>query len=80
MMALLAETPSGVICTHKEELKMAIYEFIEKVNVFMTVEANSEEEAWAKLDEITLPISQDPRVHQESVECFINYVYESEEV
>ena len=59
---------------------MAIYEFIERVHVYMTVEANSEEEAWAKLDEINLPICQDPRVSQESVECLINQVWEGEEV
>ena len=47
---------------------MPRYEFLEKVHVYMTVEANSEEEAWAKLDEIEIPICQDPRVNQESVE------------
>ena len=58
---------------------MPKYQFIEKVNVFMTVEANSDEEAWDKLDEIVLPICQDPRVFYDTVECFIHEKWEDED-
>ena len=56
---------------------MPKYEFIERVHIYMTVEANSEEEAWTKLDEIDLPICQDPRVVYDSVECSINEIWEN---
>ena len=57
---------------------MPKYEFLEKVHVYITVEANSEEEAWTKLDEIELPISQDARVSYDTVECSINEIWEIE--
>jgi hypothetical protein len=58
---------------------MKRYEFVEKVFVYMTIEANSEEEAWNKLhDEIELPICQDPRVSYDSVECILDNIEEIE--
>mgnify|MGYP003353474387 CR=1 FL=1 len=43
---------------------MPKYEFLEKVHVYMTVEANSEEEAWAevtKYEKVLEPLGITPR-------------------
>ena len=58
---------------------MPKYEFLERVHVYTTIEANSEDEAWEKLDEIVLPLSQDPRVSYDSVQCVINEIWEDED-
>jgi Trp operon repressor len=58
---------------------MKMYEFMEKVHIYYTVYAESEDEAWAELDKLVKPIYHED--HQvDVVECFINYVDEVENV
>ena len=56
------------------------YQFIERVYVYYTVEANSEEEAWEKLPELDPPYykSCDHDVSFEVEECWIENVWEFE--
>ena len=57
---------------------MPKYQFLEKCHIYTTVEANSEEEAWMVLDTIKYPLSEDPRVSYDSVQCEINDIWENE--
>ena len=59
---------------------MKKFEFIERVNVYFTVEAENQDEAWAKLDQVKLPYDALREVADVDIlECFINYEWESED-
>lgn len=54
---------------------MPIYEFLERVNVYYSVQADNEEDAYKELDK--LQVSYDAIREKGSVDiidCFINYV------
>jgi hypothetical protein len=58
---------------------MKRYEFIERVNVYYTVEAENADEAWAKLDK--LEVSYDAirdKGDVDIIDCCINYEEEIE--
>lgn len=61
---------------------MKRYEFMEKVHIYYTVYAESEDEAWSELDKISKPIEQNHTQDYsvDVIECFINYAEESENV
>ena len=53
---------------------MKRFEFIERVNIYFTVEAENDQEAWAKLDQVKLPYDALREVADVDIlECFINY-------
>ena len=55
---------------------MKSFEFAEKVFVYYTVEAETEEEAWQKLDKIKVPYGDADVTSVDVVECFVNCVEE----
>ena len=59
---------------------MPKYQFIERVHIYYTVEAESEEEAWEKLGELDNPCSKssDPSISFDVVQCEINDIWEDE--
>lgn len=53
---------------------MKRFEFIERVNVYFTVEAENDQEAWEKLDQVKLPYDTLREVADVDIlECFINH-------
>ncbi len=61
---------------------MPNYQFIERLHVYYTVEAESEEEAWEKLDQLNPPHLDkiwDSNISYDSVQCEINEIWESED-
>lgn len=52
------------------------YELCEKVFVYYTIEADTEVEAWEKLDAIKVPYSGDGIVLVDVVDCFVNEILE----
>ena len=60
-------------------MKMKKFEFIERVNIYFTVEAENQEEAWQKLDQVKIPYDSIREVADVDIlECFINYEWEIE--
>ncbi len=59
---------------------MRNYEFIERINVYYTVEAESEEDAWRKLDKLDTPYEKpwDSNISVDVIDCEINHIWESE--
>lgn len=59
---------------------MPNYQFVERVHVYYTVEADSEEEAWEKLGEMDTPYekSWDSNISFDVVQCEIENIWEDE--
>jgi hypothetical protein len=59
---------------------MPNYQFIERVHVYYTVVADSEEEAWDKLGEMDTPYekSWDSNISFDVVQCEIENIWEDE--
>lgn len=57
---------------------MPKYELCEKVFVYYTIEADSEDEAWRKLDKIKVPYGDSEITSVDVVECFVNEIWEDE--
>ena len=62
---------------------MPSYQFIERLHVYYTVEADSEEQAWAELDKLNPPHLEkmwgDSNITYDSVQCEINNIWENED-
>ena len=57
---------------------MPIYEFIERVHVYFTVEAESEEDAWKELDKLNVSYDSVRKSGEVNViECYINSIEEN---
>lgn len=57
---------------------MKVYEFLERVHVYYSIEAESEDEAWEKMRDIDCPLSKDPQVSYDAIECVLNNVEDIE--
>ena len=59
---------------------MPRYEFIERVHVYYTVTADSENEAWRELDKLDTPYekSWNSDISIDVIDCEINHILEDE--
>lgn len=53
---------------------MAQYEFLERINVFYYVEAESEEDAWKKFEKIKPPYKDTKNTSLDIMDCYINNI------